>query len=125
MGDTNYDNVVGSHNPFSTGAIGTQTPITANAGGGQASGVQLVAGKTVHEVTTVTTAADSVKLPPATGSGAWHFVKNSGANSVQVFGTSPDTIDGVATGTGVAIAAGKARLFIDTAAGKWQSLLGA
>lgn len=99
--------------------------ITAHVGGTQAAALALNPLKTVHNVTTVATAADSVKLPLATGSGAQHLINNSGANSLKVFGSSTDTIDAVATATGVSIAAGKARLLTDIAVGKWISLLGA
>ncbi len=110
----------------SVGAAGIQTPITANAGGTQAAAFALSATASVHEVTIVGSAADSVKLPPATGSGNVHWVKNSAAaNALQLFGAGTDTIDGIATATGVVVAAGKSRMCVDTAAGKWQSLLGA
>lgn len=110
----------------SVGAAGIETGLTAHAGGGQGSALALSASKSFHEVTTVGTAADSVALPAATGSGNLHWVKNSAAaNSLQVFGQATETIDGVASATGVAVAAGKSRLFLDSAAGKWQSLLGA
>ena len=99
--------------------------ITAHAGGTQAAALALNPLKTVHNVTTVATAADSVKLPLATGSGVQHIVNNSGANSLKLFGDGTDTIDAVATATGVSIGAGKARLLIDIAVGKWISLLGA
>jgi hypothetical protein len=105
---------------------GIETGITAAAGGTQAGALALSPTKSFHEVTVVATAANSVKLPLATGSGNIHYVKNSAAvNSLQVYGSGTDTIDGVATATGVAVAAGKTRQFTDTAAGKWQSLLGA
>jgi hypothetical protein len=105
---------------------GIETPITAAAGGTQAGALALSATKSIHQVTTVSSANDSVKLPLATGSGTVHWIKNSAAaNSCQVFGSGTDTIDAVATATGVAVAAGKSRIFVDTAAGLWQSLLGA
>lgn len=105
---------------------GLEIGITAHAGGTQAAAFALSTTASFHEVTVVGTANDSVKLPLATGSGNQHYVKNSDStDSLQVFGSGTDTIDGVATATGVAIAAGKTRTFIDTAAGKWQSLLGA
>lgn len=110
----------------SVGAAGLENTITAHAGGTQAAAFALSATASFHNVTVVGTAADSVKLPLATGSGNVHWVKNSAAaNSLQLYGSGTDTIDGVATATGVAIAAGKARILIDNAAGTWQSLLGA
>ena len=110
--------------PMQAGAI--EDTITAAAGGTQAGALALSSTKTVHNITTVASAADSTKLPLATGSGAIHWVKNSAAaNSTQLFGSGTDTIDGVATATGVAIAAGKSRICVDIASGKWVSILGA
>jgi hypothetical protein len=107
--------------------VGNDLGVTARAGGGQALATVLKSTTSFHEVTTVATAADSVALPRlATGSGDVHMVKNSAAvNSMQLFGQGTDTIDGVATGTGVAIGAGKSRFCVDAAPGKWHSQLGA
>jgi len=99
--------------------------ITAHAGGTQAAALALNPSKTTHEVATVATAADSIKLPLAVGSGVQHLVHNSSATSLQLFGDGTDTINAVATATGVAIAAGKSRLLTDIAVGKWVSMLSA
>jgi imidazole glycerol phosphate synthase subunit HisF len=99
--------------------------ITAHAGGTQDAALALNATKTIHVVSTVDTAADSIKLPLAVGSGVQHLVHNSSATSLQLFGDGTDTINDVAVSTGVAIAAGKSRLLTDVAVGKWISLLGA
>lgn len=104
---------------------GIETGLTAHAGGGQAVALALSGTKSVHNIATVSSASDSVSLPAATGSGAFHFVKNSGAAQLQLYGSGTDTIDGVATGTGVALANGKTRICVDVAAGAWQSILGA
>lgn len=111
---------------LSVGAAGIETGITAHAGGTQAAALALSATASVHNVTVVGSAADSVKLPAATGSGSIHWIKNSAAaNSLQLYGAGTDTIDAVATATGVAVAAGKSRAVVDIAAGLWESLLGA
>jgi hypothetical protein len=102
-----------------------ENTITATAGGVQATAILLDATKSVHNVTTVATAADAVRLPLATGSGVQHLVNNSGSASMKVYGSGIDTIDAVATATGVNIGAGKVRLFVDITTGKWISLLGA
>ena len=99
--------------------------ITAHAGGTQAAALAINPLKSVHNVTTVATAADSIKLPLATGSGVQHLIHNSSATSLQLFGSGTDTINAVATATGVAIAAGKSRLCTDIAVGKWVSMLSA
>lgn len=93
-----------------------QSPLTAYAGGGQANATQINSANA--QVDTVATAADSVKLPPAVP-GMRIFVTNTTATSMQVFGTTPDTINAVATGTGVAQAANKSAWYVCTSAGKW------
>jgi hypothetical protein len=93
-----------------------QNNITAHAGGGQASATQLTAME--NNVTTVATAADSVKLP-ASVAGMCITVVNSGTNALQLFGSGSDTINGVASGTGVSLPAGKTGLYSCPAAGKW------
>lgn len=104
--------------------------ITAHAGGGQTAAYQLDYG--VSNVTVVATAADSLKLPPAYP-GKWCFLRNSDStDSMTVFGYGTDTIDGVASATGNAQAAGKGKLYFCVSgdggvasAGVWVSLLGA
>lgn len=100
--------------------------VTAHAGGTQAAAFQL----TGHaaNVTVVATAADSVALPLAVA-GAVYFLQNSdAADSMQVFGAGTDTINNVATATGVAQAAGKSGAYFCTKsapAGKWFRVLSA
>ncbi len=103
--------------------VGAKRGLTALVGGAQA-GTALRFGLNV--VSTVTSGNDSVALPPATGSGGIVIVKNSAAsNSLQIFGTDPDTINGIATGTGVALAHDLCRIFIDVETHEWSSFLGA
>lgn len=105
---------------------GIETGLTAHAGGTQGAALALSATKSIHNVGTVGSANDSIVLPAATGSGTIHWVKNSAAaNSLQLYGLSTDTIDGVTSSTGVAVAAGKSRLVCDFASGTWLSILGA
>ena len=99
------------------------TAITAYAGGGQTSATQLRADASFHDVTTVATTADSVALPPAKV-GQMHFVKNSSANSMQVFAPTPDTIDSIATGTGHAHQAGDGVWFICVVDGNYLRIGG-
>jgi hypothetical protein len=101
------------------------TGLTATPGGTQAAALALT--KTINNVTTCATAADSVKLPLA-ALGARVVVRNSGAASMQVFGSGTDTINAVATATGVAVGAGKtAEFHCDKAApaGNWIMILSA
>jgi hypothetical protein len=100
------------------------TAITAKAGGGQSGATALKGDVLYHEVTTVATAADSVALPAAI-EGAMHFVKNSAAaNSMQVFGSGTDTIDSVATATGVPQAAGEGVMYFCAVTGNYTRLRG-
>lgn len=97
--------------------------LTAHAGGGQASALQLTA--SINRVTTVGTAADSVKLPISAPGLSVVVINAAAVNAMQVFGTSPDTINGVATGTGVSLAAGKTATYFCTVAGAWHQQLSA
>ncbi|WP_332116063.1 hypothetical protein [Azorhizobium caulinodans] len=99
------------------------TTITAFAGGGQASATQLSKG--VNHVTTVATAADSVKLPASAPGLVVHVINGAASNSMQVFGAGTDTINDVATATGVAQAAGKSATYVCPVAGKWYRVLSA
>lgn len=103
------------------------TGITAHAGGGQASATALTGA--INRVDTVASAADSVALPAPTVVGQEVVVINNAAvNSMQVFGSGTDTINGVATATGVAQAAGKIATYVAVTTGAgaaWFRLLSA
>lgn len=108
----------------------TLTPVslalTAHAGGGQTNALALTS--LYNEITTVGTAADSVKLPLAAVGLAIVVANAAASNSMQVFGAGTDTINNVATGTGVAQAAGKSAVYYCTAAapaGNWYRVLSA
>jgi hypothetical protein len=99
------------------------TGITAHSGGGQSSAFALT--HFASSVDTVAAGNDSVKLP-ASGAGKTFLVLNNAAsNSMQVYGTGSDTINGVTASTGVAQAAGKLGLFYCFAAGNYARLLSA
>lgn len=93
----------------------------ALAGGGQTGATQLFG--TIARVVTVATAADSVMLPASNGQPI--FLINQTATSMQVFGQVGDTINDVATATGVAQAAGKSAMYCSPAPGAWYRNLGA
>lgn len=97
-----------------------QDSVAAHAGGGQASATAVWA--TVNNVTIVTTAGDSVKLPPAFG-GEQIVLTDSGANAMQVFGTGSDTINGAAAATGVSQANTCTVQYNSPAVGKWFSTI--
>jgi hypothetical protein len=102
----------------------TYTTLTARAGGTRAAATKLTAA--VNRIGVCATAGDSVALPPAVG-GQVIYVQNAGAASAQVFAdpSTSDTINGVAAGTGVALANGKAASYFSPAFGVWFAVLSA
>ena len=97
---------------------GAESGLTAHAGGTQAAALALSAEATIHQVATVASAADSVKLPAA-NAGEIHVLINSGANPMQVFGSGTDTINGVATATGISQMQNSVVIYHCYAAGLW------
>ncbi len=91
--------------------------ITAFAGGGQASATALTG--QVNRITTVATAGDSVRLPASTA-GAWVLIINKGANPLQVFGAGTETINGIATATGISQGINTNAIYTCTTAGNWE-----
>lgn len=104
----------------------TQNNITAQADGTKANATQITAAKA--RVTTVAGAGDSVKLPPGYP-GLEVTLFNAGANSMQVFGSGNDTINDVATATGVAQANGLSAIYtcydVVAGVGIWGRVLSA
>lgn len=104
-----------------------QDNITATASGTQTTAFQITTQSA--RVTTVATAGDAVQLPPAQP-GLEVFVVNHGANRMQVFGSPSnpfngnvgDTIDDVATATGVQQMADSGVVYFCFTAGAWYSL---
>lgn len=90
--------------------------LTAHAGGGQGSALALT--KEINRITTVATAGDSVSLP-ASVAGLDVMIINSGANPMQVYGAGTDTINDVATATGVTQMPGSECIYGCSVAGKW------
>lgn len=99
-----------------------QVTLTAFAGGGIGSATQL--NQSYNVVTTVATTGDSVKLSEATRVGMLVYVKNDGANALDLF---PSATDDLGQGVGVAISlpAGQSVAFIGTVDNNtWTPLLG-
>lgn len=88
------------------------TGITALAAGGR-TGVVPVLGYGINRISVCATLGDSVQLPPAQA-GQIVRVINKGAQSCQVFGNiaNADTINGIATATGIAQAPGTSQDYI-------------
>lgn len=97
--------------------------ITARAGGGQALATQLT--RTVNHVSVVATAADSVRLPQALKGASCVVINAHPTNAIQVFGFATDTINDVATATGVSQAAARTATYHCPVDGKWYRVLSA
>ena len=94
--------------------------LTALAGGGQTGATNLTGA--LNRVTTVATAADSVMLPTAKA-GMNIFVKNTAANSLNVFPASGDAINALSANAAYALATVKAAFFVCTVDGTWDTVL--
>lgn len=92
--------------------------LTAHAGGGQAGALALTA--ELNRIATVATAGDSVSLP-ASAAGLTILVTNHGNNPMQVYGAGTDTIDDVATATGVSQMANSTCIYSCYTAGSWYT----
>ncbi len=91
---------------------------TAFAGGGQGSATQLTSG--FNNITTVATAADSVKLPAAVA-GASVTVKNNGAANLAVFPATGDTIDGGSANASITLLPGVEKTFVAMNTTNWET----
>lgn len=106
--------------------------LTAFATGGQANATQIPPAAQLVRVSTVGTAADSVKLPFAEA-GTVKIVWNDTANAVAVFaknGTNrktgtTDTINALASATALSVAGGGRAMFFCPKDGKWAAIVSA
>ena len=93
---------------FNIAGNGVEATLAALYGGGQTGATQVSASKMPTVVTTALLTADSVMLPTVGSNGVTvghtKLIYNSTGVTVQVYGAGTDTIQGVATGTGVALA---------------------
>ena len=88
--------------------------LTAFAGGGQGSATQLNASYSV--VDTVATTGDSVKFSTTLEVGVVYYVKNDGANALDLFPAGGDDL-GLGIGVAISVPAGKSVAFIGTVTG--------
>lgn len=99
--------------------------ITAHAGGTKAAAYQLA--NQINQVSVCATGGDSLLLPLGKV-GMSVLIINDGAAAAQVFGKSNDTIDGIATGTGVVLTNAKRCWYhctsVASGVGAWQSNMG-
>ena len=108
-------------NWFNIPQTSVEDGIVATAGGNQATAYKLTAATNRIKVCALN--GDSVALPPAIV-GSRFVVINDGAATCQVYGSGTDTIDAVATATGVTVSNAKRAIFYCVANGLWQSLGG-
>ena len=92
--------------------------LVARAGGGQALATQLTT--QTARIATVATAGDSIRLPQS-APGLEILLINHGANPMQVYGFGTETIDDVATGTGVSQMQSSMVIYSCTTAGQWYT----
>lgn len=95
--------------------------LTAHAGGGQGSALQLA--KQINRVTTVATAADSVKLPAALAGRSVVVVNAAAANAMDCFPSVGEIINALSANTALSIAANKTVMFVCAVDGTWNSIL--
>lgn len=95
--------------------------LTAFAGGGQASALQLNYRKS--RVTTVATAADSVKLPKAVAGMSMTVINAAAANAMNVFPASGESINALSADTAISVAANKSIQFDCAVNGTWNTNL--
>lgn len=97
------------------------TGITAYAGGGQANATALTG--RWNNVTTVATAADSVKLPAATA-GLTVTVRNGASNSLAVFPASGDAINALSANASITVPTLGVMTFTAINSTTWYSSIG-
>lgn len=95
--------------------------LTAFAGGGQASATALTAG--INRVTTVATAADSVRLPAAVAGTRVVVINAAAANAMNVFPATGEAINALSANTAISVAANRVIEFVCAVAGTWNSNL--
>jgi hypothetical protein len=95
--------------------------ITAYAGGGQANAVLLT--RSINRVTTVGTAADSVKLPAAVPGMQVVVINAAAANSMNLFPATDGYINALTQNSALAVAANKTVLLVCAVAGRWNAIV--
>jgi len=108
--------------PGTIAAMSSSTnAITAYAGGGQANAVALTA--SFNRVTTVASAADSVKLPTAVAGAQVTVFNKAATNSLNVFPATGDIINALSANAAYALAVTKGAIFTCVVTGTWDTIL--
>ena len=103
--------------------VSVANSITAFAGGGQGSATAL--GSSINRVTTVATAADSVKMMAAVPGIEITVINAAAANAMNLFPGTGDTINALGANTAFSLVAGKTALLVCAVAGAWHLILSA
>lgn len=94
--------------------------MTADAAGTQAGAIANAQMKSmVNRFSTVAAQGNGGALPAAVA-GLAVMVINRGANAMQVFGTGTDTVNGIATATGISQGASTTATYVCNVAGNWE-----
>lgn len=108
----------------SSDAVQASSDALTAVGTNQAGALLLTSNLNTISTSTATSAPwNGVRLPASSPSMQVTIVNNS-ANPIQVYGLGTDTINGVATGTGVTMPAKSVDIFTCTAAGAWYAEVG-
>lgn len=118
-----YSNGIGTGFAGQYPTVSFTDALTAHAGGGQAAALQLTT--VMNRVTTVATAADSVRLPASAGGMQITVINAAAANALNVFPATGDQINVLGANNAFSLAAGKVATFYCTVAGQWHSILSA
>lgn len=95
--------------------------LTAHAGGGQGSALQLAKG--INRITVVATAGDSVKLPVSVAGMQVVVINADAADALDCFPATGEVINALSANTALSIAANKTVIFLCAVAGTWNSVL--
>ncbi len=98
----------------------TTTGLAATAAGTQATSVALESG--INTITTVTTAADGVKLPKANPGRVVIVANAAAANAANVFPQPTDSINALAANAAYSLTANKVAMFVATRNGVWMTI---
>lgn len=95
--------------------------LTARAGGGQ--GLATALSASINRVTTVASAADSVRLPVALPGMRITVINAAAANAMNVFPATGGTINALAANTALSVVANRGAMFVCAVAGNWQAIV--
>ena len=95
--------------------------LTAFAGGGQGSALQLA--KEINRVTTVATAGDSVKLPVSVAGMQVTVINAAASNAMDTFPATGEVINALSANTALSLTANSTVIFSCAVAGTWNTVV--